>query len=127
MFDADVEVILLDRNEQHFQCHVVDRCSCLFYQFPNLLLVITFVFVDSCSCFKSQDQWQKVKGHTFKSHIRAGWKLITLERDLELLLQGGTSDLDILLLGFVRIIHLRDEVVKFSKDRHNRNFSGQSR
>jgi len=59
--------------------------------------------------------------HTFKSHIRTGWKLVTLERLLELLLQGGTGDFSILIVVFVPIVYLSDEVVEFREDRHNRD------
>ena len=44
-----------------------------------------------------------------------------LKRLLELLLQGGTSDFSVLLVFFVPIIDLRDEIVEFREDRHNRN------
>jgi len=83
--------------------------------------MITFFLVDSWTCYKSQDRSLKKKKHTFKSHICARWKLITLKRLLELLLQGSTSDLSILLVFFVPIINLRDEIVEFREDRHNRN------
>ncbi len=59
--------------------------------------------------------------HTFKSHICPRWKLITLKRLLKLLLQGGTSYLSILLVSFVPIIDLRDEIFEFHEDHHNRN------
>ncbi len=60
--------------------------------------------------------------HTFKSHICARWKLVTLKRLLELLLQCSTSNFPILLVFFVPIIDLRDEIVEFREDRHNRNY-----
>jgi len=84
--------------------------------------MITFVFVDSCSCYKSQDQWLKGKRHTFKSHICTRRKLVTPEWYLELVLQGGTSNLSILLLSYVHVIYLRDEIVEFREDCHNRNY-----
>ena len=121
MINADLEVILLDADEQHLQCQVVDRCSGLFYQFTNLFLMITFVLVDSWTGNKSRDKWLMERRHTFKSHIRTGRKLVTLEWPLELHLQGGTSDFSILLVFFVCIIYLRDEIVEFREDRHNRN------
>ena len=83
--------------------------------------MITFILVDSWTCYKSQDQSLKEKRHTFKSHICARWKLVTLKRVLELLLQGGASDFSILLISDVHIIDLRDEIVKFCEDRHNRD------
>ena len=123
IFDADLEVVLLDRDEQLFQCQVVDRRRCLLNQFSDLVLMITFVLVDCWACCKSQDRPLKDKTrYTFKSHICAGWKLVSLKRLLELILQGSTSDLYILLLVFVRIIDLRDEIVEFREDSHNRNF-----
>jgi len=61
------------------------------------------------------------KRHTFKSHIRTGRKVVTLERLLKLLLQGGISDFSILLVSFFPIIYLCDEVIEFREDRHNRN------
>jgi len=83
--------------------------------------MITFVLVDSWICYKSQDQLLKEKRHTFKSHICARWKLETPKGLLELLLQGGTSNFSILLVFFVPIIYLCDEIVEFCEDRHNRN------
>jgi hypothetical protein len=71
--------------------------------------------------YKFQDQSIKKKGHTFKSHIWARWKFVTLKRLLELLLQSGTSDLYILLVIFVHIIDLDDEIVEFREYRHKRN------
>jgi len=70
---------------------------------------------------KSQDQSLEEKRHTFKSHICARWKLVILKRLLKLLLQGSTSDFSILLVFFVHIINLRDEIVEFCEDRHNRD------
>jgi len=83
--------------------------------------MITFILMDSWTCYKSQERSVKENKHTFKSHICTRWKLATLERLLELLLQGGTSDFSILLIFFVKIIDLRDEIVKFREDRHNRD------
>src|SRR6266540_5520689 len=83
--------------------------------------MITFFLMDSWTCYKSQDQSLKKKKHTFKLHICLRWKLITLKRLLELLLQGGTSNFSILLVFFVPIIDLRDEIVKFREDCHNWN------
>jgi hypothetical protein len=83
--------------------------------------MITFVLMNSWTCFKFQDQSPKEKGHTFKSHICARWELVTLERLYELVFQGGISDYPILFVLFVPVIHLRDEVVEFCKDRHDRN------
>lgn len=83
--------------------------------------MITFILVDSWSCYKSQDLSLEEKRCTFKSHICARWKLVILKRLLELLLQGGTSNFSILLLFFVPIIDLRDEIVEFREDRHNGN------
>ena len=83
--------------------------------------MITFVVVDSLTCYKSQDRSLKEKRPTFKSHIRARWKLVTLKRLLELLLQGGTSNFSILLIFCIPIIDLRDEIVEFRKDCHNWN------
>ena len=82
--------------------------------------MITFILVDSWACYKSQD-WslKEEKRHTFKSHICTRWKLVTLKRLLELLLQGGTSDFSILLIFFIPIIDLCDEIVEFREDRHN--------
>jgi len=82
--------------------------------------MITFVLVNSWTCYKSQDQSLE-KRHTFKSHICARWKLVTLKRVLKLLLQGGASDFSILVISFVHIIDLCDEIVKFCEDRHNRD------
>jgi len=121
MLDADLEVILLDGNKQHLQCQIVDWCRCLLYQFPNLILMITFILVDSWTCYKSQYRSLKEKRRTFKSHICARWKFVTPKRLLELVPQGGTSDLYILFVSYVRIIDLRDEIVEFREDRHNRN------
>jgi len=81
--------------------------------------MITFILVDSWACYKSQDWLLKEKRHTFKSHICARWKLVTLKWLLELLLQGGTSNFSILLVFFIPIIDLRDEIVEFREDRHN--------
>ena len=83
--------------------------------------MITFIFMDSWTWYKSQDRSRKEKRHTFKSHICTRWKLVTLKRLLELLLQGGTSDFSILLIFFVHIIDLRNEIVEFCEDRHNRD------
>jgi hypothetical protein len=83
--------------------------------------MITFILFDSWTCYKSQDLSLKEKRHTFKSHICARWKRVSPKRFLELLLQGGTSDFSILLGFFVPIIDLRDEIVEFREDRHNRN------
>src|SRR6266550_5824822 len=84
--------------------------------------MITFVLLDSWTWYKSQDRSLKEKIHTFKSHICARWKLVTLKRLLELLLQCSTSNFPILLVFFVPIIDLRDEIVEFREDRHNRNY-----
>ena len=83
--------------------------------------MITFILVDSWACYKSQDWSLKEKRHTFKSHICARWKLVTLKWLLELLLQGGTSNFSILLIFFIPIIDLRDEIVEFREDCHNRD------
>jgi hypothetical protein len=83
--------------------------------------MITFVLVDSWTCNKSQDQLLKEKKYTFKSHICARWKVVTLKRLLELLLQGGTGNLSILFVFFIPIVDLCDEIVEFREDRHNRN------
>jgi len=87
-------------------------------------------WLPSLSCIagytKSQDRSLKEKRHTFKSHICAGWKLVIPERLLEFILQGGTSDFSILLVFFVHIIYLHDEIVKFCEDRNNRTCSCQS-
>src|SRR6267378_8706569 len=83
--------------------------------------MITFVVVDSLTCYKSHNRSLKEKRHTFKSHKCARWKLVTLKRLLELLLQGGTSDFSILLVFFVPIIDLCDQIVEFREDRNNRN------
>jgi len=40
---------------------------------------------------------------------------------LELLLQGSTSNFSILLIFFVPVIDLRDEIVEFREDCHNWN------
>jgi len=77
--------------------------------------------MDSWTCYKSQDWSLKDKRRTFKLHICTRWKLVTLKRLLELLLQGGTSDFSILLVFFVHIIDLRNEIVEFREDRHNRD------
>jgi len=83
--------------------------------------MITFILMDSWTQCKSQDQSLKEKRQTFKSHICARWKLVAFKRLLELLLQGGTSDFSILLVFFVHIIDLRDEIIKFREDPHNRD------
>src|ERR1700733_504025 len=83
--------------------------------------MITFILVNSWSCYKSQGLSLKEKRRTFKSHTCARWKLVILKRLLELLLQGGTSNFSILLVFFVPIIDLRDEIIEFREDRHNRN------
>jgi len=83
--------------------------------------MITFILVDSWTCYKPQDRSLKEKRRTFKSHICARWKLVTPKRLLELVLQGGTSDLYILFFSFIRIIDLRDEIVEFRENRYNRN------
>ena len=83
--------------------------------------MITFILMDSWTCYKFKDQLLKEKTHTFKSHICTRWKLVTLKWLLELLLQGGTSNSYILLVFFVHIIDLCDEIIKFREDRHNRN------
>jgi len=83
--------------------------------------MITFILMDSWTCHKSQDQSLKEKRHTFKSHICTRWKLVTFKWLLELLLQGGTSDFSILLVFFIHIIDLRDEIVEFCEDCHNRD------
>jgi len=63
--------------------------------------------------------WLNQKRHTFESHIYTRSKLVTLEWHLELLLQGN---LYILFLSFVHcVIYLRDEIIEFHEDRHNRN------
>jgi len=82
--------------------------------------MINFVFVESWTCCKSQDRL-KEKRHTLKSHICARWKIVTPKWLLELILQGGTSDLYILFFSLVPIIDLRDEIVEFREDCHNRN------
>ena len=84
--------------------------------------MITFVLMHSWTRYKSQDWSLKEKRHTFKSHICARWKLVTLKRLLKLLLQGGTSDFSILLVFFVHIIDLRDEVIEFREDCHNQDY-----
>ena len=83
--------------------------------------MITFVLVDSWTCYKLQDMSLKEKKHTFKSYICARWELVTLERLFKLLLQGGISDYSILFVFFVPVIHLRDEIVEFREYGHNRN------
>jgi hypothetical protein len=83
--------------------------------------MITFILFDSWTCYKSRDLSPKHKRHTLKSHICTRWKLVTPKRLLELLLQGGTSDFSIHLVFFIPIIDLRDEIVEFREDRHNRN------
>jgi len=59
--------------------------------------------------------------HTFKLHICPRWKLVTFKRLLEFLLQCGRSNFPILLFVFFPIIHLRNEVIEFREDRHNRD------
>src|SRR6267143_970307 len=83
--------------------------------------MVTFILLDSWTSYKSQDWLLKEKRHTFKSHKCARWKLVTLKWLLELLLQGGTSNFSILLVFFVPIIDLGDQIIKFREDRHNRN------
>ena len=83
--------------------------------------MITFTLVDSWTCCKFQERSLKEKRHTFKSHICARWKLVTLKRLLKPLLQGGVGNISILLVFFVQIIDLRDEIIEFREDRHNRN------
>jgi len=83
--------------------------------------MITFILMDSWTCYKSQDQSLKEKRHTFKSHICARWKLVILKWLLKLLLQGGTSDFSILLIFFIHIIDLRNEIIEFREDPHNRD------
>src|SRR6266567_1488706 len=84
--------------------------------------MITFVLVDSWTWYKFQDWLLKEKRHTFKSHICTRWKLVTLKRLLKLLLQGGISNLSVLLIFFVYIIDLGDEIVKFREDGHNGDY-----
>jgi len=81
--------------------------------------MITFILIDSWACYKSQDWSLKEKRRTFKLHICARWKLVTLKRPLKLLLQGGASNFSVLLVFFIHIIDLRDEIVEFREDRHN--------
>jgi len=81
--------------------------------------MITFILVNSWTCYKSQDWLLMEKRHTFKSHICTRRKLVTLKRLLERLLQGGISNFSILLFSFVPIIDLRDEIVKFREDGDN--------
>jgi hypothetical protein len=83
--------------------------------------MITCVIINSWKCCKSQDWSPKEERHTFKSHICTRWKLVSLERLLKLLLQGGTSNPSIHLIIFVSIKDLRDEIVEFREDRYNRN------
>ena len=85
--------------------------------------MITFILINSWKCYKSQDQLviTKDQKHTFESHICARWKLVTLKRLLELLLQGGASNFPIHLFRFFPIIDLCDEIVEFREDCHNRN------
>jgi len=82
--------------------------------------MITFIIINSWKCCKSQEQLLK-KRHTFKSHICTGWKIVTLKRILELLLQGGISNFSIFLVIFFPIVDLRDEIIKFHEDCHNWN------
>ena len=79
----------------------------------------TFIIINSWKYYKSQDQLLKKKRHTFKSHICTGWKIVTLKRILELLLQGGISNFSIFFVIFFPIIDLCDEIIKFHEDCHN--------
>ena len=81
--------------------------------------MITFILMDSWTCYKFQDWLLRMKKHTFKLHICTRWKLVTLKWLLELLLQGGISNLSVLLIFFVSIIDLGDEIIKFCEDGHN--------
>ena len=83
--------------------------------------MIAFILIDSWTCYKSQDKSLKKKRLTFKLHICTRWKLVTLKRLLEILFQGGTSNYSILLMFFIPIIDLRNEIVEFREDGHNRN------
>ena len=80
--------------------------------------MITFILVDSWTCYKSQDCLLK-KRHTFKLHICTRWELVSLKWLFKLLLQGGTSNFSIPLVFFVPIIDLCDEVIEFREDSHN--------
>ena len=83
--------------------------------------MVIFVLVDSWTCYKSHVWSLEEKRHTFKSHICTRWKLVTLKWLLKLLLQGGTSNYSIFLVFLVPIIDLRNEIVEFREDGHNRN------
>jgi hypothetical protein len=83
--------------------------------------MIAFVIIDSWKCCKSQDQSLKEKRHTFKSHICTRRKLVFLKRLLKLLLQCGTSNFPIHLFFLVPIKDLRNEIIEFREDCHNRN------
>jgi hypothetical protein len=82
--------------------------------------MIPFIIINSWKCYKSQESLKK-KSHTFKSHICVRWKFVALKRLLKLLLQGGTSNFSILFVFFFPIIDLRDEIIEFREDCHNRN------
>lgn len=84
--------------------------------------MIAFVIVNSWKCHKSQDQSLREKRHAFKSHICTRRKLVFLKWLLKLLLQCGTSNLSIHLFFFVPIKDLRDEIIEFREDCHNRNY-----
>ena len=84
--------------------------------------MITFILINSWKCYKSQNQSVRITEHTFKLHICTRRKLVTLKRPLELPLQGSTSNFSILPFSFFPIIDLRDEIVEFREDCHNRNY-----
>ncbi len=83
--------------------------------------MITSILMDSWTWYESQDWLLKKKRHTFTLHICTRWKLVTLKWLLELLLQGGISNLSVFLIFFVSIIDLGDEIVEFHEDGHNWN------
>jgi len=84
--------------------------------------MITFIIMESCMFRKCQFCEMGIQeSHTFKVHISTRWILVSIKGLHKLLVQGSSSNLNILSIILISIIYLYDQIIKFCEDCDNGN------
>ncbi len=50
--DTQFQIVLLDGNEQHLECQIVERVCCFLYQYFYLILMGTIIIMHICICYQ---------------------------------------------------------------------------